>query len=154
MSTTTTAPAQTEFQIIWADVMGFITKVVNEAEILIEDCVTGLENVAKLMPQADAWIEEIASFIEGIPVVGQNPEVLATIAAVDLADKGLDAFAATLTAAQAAGGSVTVTQATQAIVTGVQAYNTAKAATANLASLALSASPATAAVIAAAPAAS
>ena len=155
MSTTTTtpaAPAQTELQIIEGKVSAIITKIVNEVELLVSEAIQGLEDVAALVPQASAWIEDAATFIEGIPVVGQNPEVLATIAAVDLADKGLDAFAATLTKAQTAGSSVTVTQATQAIVSGVQAYNAAKAANANLVSVAVAAAPATAAAIAATPA--
>ncbi len=152
MSTTTTAPVapeQTELQIIEGKVMAFVTNVINEGEVLIEDAIQGLEDVAALVPQASAWIEDAATFIEGIPIVGQNPTVLATIAAVDLADKGLDAFAATLNQAQTAGSSVTVTQATQAIVAGAQAYSAAKIANANVVSTALTAAPATAAVIAA-----
>lgn len=155
MSTSTTtpaAPAQTELQIIEGKVTAFITKVVNEVELLVSECIQGLEDVAALVPQASAWIESAATFIEGIPVVGQNPTVLATIAAVDVADKGLDAFAATLTQAQTAGSSVTVTQATQAIVAGAQAYNAAKAANAAVVSAAINVAPATAAVVAATPA--
>jgi hypothetical protein len=154
MSTTTTtpaAPAQTELQIIEGKVSAFVTNVINEVEILVADAIQGLEDVAALVPQASAWIESAASFIEGIPVVGQNPTVLATIAAVDLADKGLDAFAATLNQAQTAGSSVTVTQATQAIVSGYQAYNAAKVANGNIVSAALTAAPATAAAATAAP---
>ena len=155
MSTTTTtpaAPAQTEFQIIEARLKTFVTNVINEGEVLIEDAIQGLEDVAALVPQASTWIEEAATFIEGIPIVGQNPEVLATIAAVDLADMGLDAFAATLNQAQTAGSSVTVTQAKQAIVAGVQAFNAAKAVSANIVTAAVNAAPATAAVIASTPA--
>ena len=50
MSTTTTTPAApvNEFQVIEADIMGFITKVVNEVELLVSECVTALENVAAL----------------------------------------------------------------------------------------------------------
>ena len=101
MSTTTTTPPTTltEFQQIEADVMGFVTKVVNEAEILVEDAVQALENVAALVPQASTWIESAIAFIEGIPVVGQNPTVLALVGTVDLATKGLDAFASAMAAA-------------------------------------------------------
>jgi hypothetical protein len=156
MSTTTTtptAPAQTELQIIEGKVSAFVTRVINEVDVLVSEAIQGLEDVAALVPQASAWIEDAATFIEGIPIVGQNPTVLATIAAVDLADKGLDAFASTLTQAQTAGSSVTVTQATQAIVAGYNAYNAAKSANASVATAAVSAAPATAAVIAATPSA-
>jgi hypothetical protein len=156
MSTTTAtpvAPAQTELQIVETRLKGIVTTIINEGEVLIEDAIQGLEDVASLAPQASTWIEEAATFIEGIPIVGQNPTVLATIAAVDLADKGLDAFAATLNQAQTAGASVTVTQAKQAIVAGVQAYNAAKAVSANIVTAAVIAAPATAAVIASTPAA-
>ena len=152
MSTTTTTPGQTELQIIEGKVTAFVTKVINEVEILVEEAVQGLEDVAALVPQASAWIESAATFIEGIPVVGQNPEVLATIAAVDLADKGLDAFAATLNQAQTSGSSVTVTQAKAAIVSGLQAYNAAKAANANIVTAGVVAAPATAPIVAASPA--
>lgn len=150
MTTTTTTPAQTELQIIEGKVQAFVSNVINEVDILIEDAVQGLEDVAALVPQASAWIESAATFIEGIPVVGQNPTVLATIAAVDLADKGLDAFAATLNQAQTAGSSVTLTQAKNAIVTGLQAYNAAKAANANIVTAGVVAAPATAPIVAAA----
>lgn len=148
MSTTTVtppAPAQTELQIIEAKVSAVVTKIINEEELLVSEAIQGLEHVAALVPQASAWIEDAATFIEGIPVVGQNPTVLATITAVDAADKGLDLFAATLNQAQTAGNSVTVTQASQAIVQGVQAYNAAKSANANIVSAAVAAAPATAA---------
>lgn len=145
MSTTTTTPAQTELQIIEGKVTAFVTNVINEVEILVADAVQGLEDVAALVPQASAWIESAATFIEGIPVVGQNPAVLATIAAVDLADKGLDAFAATLNQSQTAGSSVTVTQAKAAIVAGLQAYNAAKSANAAVVTTAVVTAPATAA---------
>ena len=148
MSTTTTtpAPAQTELQIIEAKVMAFVTKVANEVEVLVEEAIQGLEDVAALVPQASAWIESAATFIEGIPIVGQNPTVLATIAVVDAADKGLDAFAAVLTQAQTAGQSVTVTQAKTAIVTGLNAFNAAKSANAAVTSAVVAAAPATAVV--------
>jgi hypothetical protein len=153
MSTTTTTPPATltEFQQIEADVMGFITKVVNEVEVLVEDAITALENVAAMMPQASAWIESAITFIEGIPVVGQNPEVLALVGTVDLATKGLDAFASAMAKAQAPGGSITVTQATQAVVAGVQAFNLAKTITGNIVTTGVSQAPATAAVIASTP---
>ena len=149
MSTTTTTPAAplNEFQVIEADVMAFVTKVVNEVEVLTGECVTALENVAALVPQASTWIEDAIAFVEGIPVVGQNPAVLATVAAVDLATKGLDAFAATMTQAQSAGGSVTVTQASAAVIAGVTAYNTAKAAAANMTNAAVTSAPAAAVLI-------
>ena len=150
-TTTTTATTLTEFQKIETDVMAFVTKVVNEDEILVEDAVQALENVAALVPQASTWIESAIAFIEGIPIVGQNPTVLALVGTVDLATKGLDAFAATMAQAQAAGGSVTVTQATQAVVAGVQAYNTAKSVAGTIVTTGVSQAPATAAVIASTP---
>lgn len=154
MSTTTTTPAPTTltlFQTIENDIQAFITKVVNEVEILIEDAETALSNVAALAPTIAADVTSAATFIEGIPVVGQNPEVMAAVTAVQLADTGLQAFAAQYNAATAPGGSITVTQATQAVVAGYQAVKQAQAAAATLTSTAVSAAPATAAVIAATP---
>jgi len=52
-----------------------------------------------------------------------------------------------MTKAQAAGGSVTVTQASVAVVAGMTAYNTAKAAVANLTNAGLAAAPATAVLL-------
>lgn len=147
----TPAPAQTELQIIEGKISGWVTKIVNEGELLIEEAIQGLEDVAAAVPQASAWIEDAAQFIEGIPIVGQNPEVLATIALVDAADKGLDAFAGTLTQAQTAGSSVTLTQAKQAIVAGAQAFTAAKAANAAVMTATLTSAPATVAIIAATP---
>jgi hypothetical protein len=157
MTTTTTTPvaapvALTEFQQIEADVMAFITKVVNEVEILIGDAETALSNVAAMAPTIAADVTAAATFIEGIPVVGQNPDVMAAVTAVQLADTGLQAFAKSYEAATAPGGSITVTQATQAVVAGVQAITQSKIATATLTTTAIAAAPATAAVIAATPA--
>jgi hypothetical protein len=153
MTTVSTTPPATltEFQQIEADISAVVTKIINGAELLAEEAVTALENLAALSPQASTWIEGAASFIESIPGVGQEPAVLATVAAVDLATKGLDTFAATMAQAQAAGGSVTVTQATQAIVAGVQAYNTAKALSGTAVTSILPVAPASAAVIASTP---
>lgn len=157
-TTTTTTPATpvalTTFQQIEADVQAFITKVVNEIEILIADAESALENVAALAPTIAADVTSAATFIEGIPVVGQNPDVMAAVTAVQVADAGLQAFAAQYNAATAPGGSITVTQATQAVVAGYQAVKAAQAASATLTSTAVAAAPATAAVIAATPAAS
>jgi hypothetical protein len=151
MSTTTTtpaAPAQTELQIIEGKINAVITKIVNEVELLVDEAIQGLEAVAASIPQASAWIEDAAAFIEGLPIVGQNPAVLATIATVDAATAGLDAFAKVLNTAQTAGQSVTVTQATQAIVQGAQAYNAAKSANAAVVSGVITAAPATSAAAA------
>lgn len=150
--TTTTLPATlSEFQIIENDVIGFVTKVVNEVEVLVEEAVQALENVAALMPQASTWIQQAIAFIEGIPVIGQNPDVLALVGTVDLATKGLDAFAAAMAKAQAPGGSVTVTQATQAVVSGIQAFTLAKGVAANIVNTGVAQAPATAAIIASTP---
>ena len=157
MSTTTpaTTPAPLSlFQTIEADVQSFVTKVVNEVEILIADAESALENVAQLAPTIAADITSAATFIEGIPVVGQNPDVMAAVTAVQAADAGLQAFAKQYQAATAPGGSITVTQATQAVVAGYQAVKAAQAASATLTTTAVAAAPVTAAVIAATPAAS
>lgn len=153
MSTTTPAASVTTwFQTVEADIQAFITKVVNEVEILIADAESALSNVAALVPTIAADVTAAASFIEGIPVVGQNPDVMAAVTAVQLADAGLQAFAKQYQAATAPGGSITVTQATQAVVAGYQAVKQAQTATATLTSTAVAAAPATAAVIAATPA--
>ena len=150
--TPTPAPALTLFQTIEADIQAFITKVVNEVEILISDAETALETVAQMAPTIAADITSAATFIEGIPVIGQNPDVMAAVTAVQLADTGLQACAKQYQAATAPGGSITVTQATQAVVAGYQAVKSAQAAAATLTTTAVAAAPATAAVIAATPA--
>jgi len=157
MSTTTTTPASapvalTTFQQIEADVQAFITKVVNEIEILISDAESALENVAALAPTIAADVTSAATFIEGIPVVGQNPDVMAAVTAVQVADAGLQAFAKQYQAATAPGGSITVSQATAAVVAGYQAVKAAQIATATLTSTGVAAAPATAAIVAATPA--
>jgi len=155
-TTTTTIPVAstplTLFQQIEADVQAFITKVVNEVEILISDAESALSNVAALAPTIAADVTSAASFIEGIPVVGQNPDVMAAVTAVQVADAGLQAFAKQYQAATAPGGSITVSQATAAVVAGYQAVKAAQVATATLTSTAVAAAPATAAIVAAAPA--
>ena len=153
--TTTTPVASTPltlFQQIEADVQAFITKVVNEVEILISDAESALSNVAALAPTIAADVTSAASFIEGIPVVGQNPDVMAAVTAVQVADAGLQAFAKQYQAATAPGGSITVSQATAAVVAGYQAVKAAQVATATLTSTAVAAAPATAAIVAAIPA--
>jgi hypothetical protein len=157
MSTpTTTTPVAsaplTLFQQIEADVQAFITKVVNEVEILISDAESALSNVAALAPTIAADVTSAASFIEGIPVVGQNPDVMAAVTAVQVADAGLQAFAKQYQAATAPGGSITVSQATAAVVAGYQAVKAAQVATATLTSTAVAAAPVTAAIVAATPA--
>jgi hypothetical protein len=157
MSTTTTTPASapvalTLFQQIEADVQAFITKVVNEVEILISDAESALSNVAALAPTIAADVTSAATFIEGIPVVGQNPDVMAAVTAVQVADAGLQAFAKQYQAATAPGGSITVSQATAAVVAGYQAVKAAQIATATLTSTGVAAAPATAAIVAATPA--
>ena len=152
MSTTTTtpaAPALTEFQTIEADIQAFVTKVITEAEVLIEDAVTALGNVAALAPTIAADVTSAANFIEGIPGVGTNPAVMAAVAAVNVANTGLQAFAATYEQATAAGGSVTLTQATQAVVAGYQAVKSAQSAAAALTGTGIAATPAGAAAVAA-----
>jgi hypothetical protein len=150
---TTPAPAAplTLFQQIEADVQAFITKVVNEVEILISDAESALSNVAAMAPTIAADVTSAATFIEGIPVVGQNPDVMAAVSAVQVADAGLQAFAKQYQAATAPGGSITVSQATAAVVAGYQAVKAAQAATATLTSTAVATAPATAAVLAATP---
>lgn len=153
--TTTTPVASTPltlFQQIEADVQAFITKVVNEVEILISDAESALSNVAALAPTIAADVTSAASFIEGIPVVGQNPDVMAAVTAVQVADAGLQAFAKQYQAATAPGGSITVSQATAAVVAGYQAVKAAQVATATLTSTAVAAAPVTAAIVAATPA--
>jgi hypothetical protein len=155
-TTTPTTPAApvalTLFQQIEADVQAFITKVVNEVEILISDAESALSNVAALAPTIAADVTSAATFIEGIPVVGQNPDVMAAVTAVQVADAGLQAFAKQYQAATAPGGSITVSQATAAVVAGYQAVKAAQIATATLTSTGVAAAPATAAIVAATPA--
>src|ERR1700691_6183977 len=150
-TTPTPAAPLTLFQQIAADVQAFITKVVNEVEILISDAETALSNVAAMAPTIAADVTSAATFIEGVPVVGQNPDVMAAVTAVQVADAGLQAFAKQYQAATAPGGSITVSQAIAAVVAGYQAVKAAQAATATLTSTAVAMAPATAAVLAATP---
>ena len=151
-TTPTPAAPLTLFQQIEADVQAFITKVVNEVEILISDAESALSNVAAMAPTIAADVTSAATFIEGIPVVGQNPDVMAAVTAVQVADAGLQAFAKQYQAATAPGGSITVSQATAAVVAGYQAVKAAQIATATLTSTGVAAAPATAAIVAATPA--
>ena len=144
----TSSAAPTLFQTIEADVQAFITKVVNEVEILVSDAESALENVAAMAPTIAADVTAAASFIEGIPVVGQNPDVMAAVTAVQLANTGLQAFAKQYQAATAPGGSITVSQATAAVVAGYQAIKQSQVAAATLTTTAITAAPATAAAIA------
>jgi len=111
-----------------------------------------LSNVAAMAPTIAADVTSAATFIEGIPVVGQNPDVMAAVTAVQVADAGLQAFAKQYQAATAPGGSITVSQATAAVVAGYQAVKAAQIATATLTSTGVAAAPATAAIVAATPA--
>lgn len=128
-STSSTA-SPTLLQKIEADVQAFVQKVVSEVEILIADAQEALENVANLAPTVAADVTNAANFIESIPGLGTNPDVQAAVTAVNLADAGLQAFAKSYTQATT-GGSVTVTQATQAVLAGYQAVKSAQSAAAS-----------------------
>lgn len=122
------------FAQIEADVQAFVTKVITtvetDVEALIADAQTALENVAQLAPQVASEITTAANFVESIPGVGTNPDVLAAVAAVNVANAGLQAFAQSYTQATT-GGSVTVSQATQAVLAGYQAVKSAQSAAAS-----------------------
>jgi hypothetical protein len=128
-STTTTA-APTLIQEIETSVEAFIQKVVSEVEILIADAQEALEWVANLAPTVAADVTSAANFIESIPGVGSNPDVMAAVAAVNVANAGLQAFASSYETATT-GGSVTVSQATNAVLAGYQAVKSAQSAAAS-----------------------
>ena len=116
---------------IEADIQAFIQKAVSEVEVIVADAIQALSNVAQMAPTIAADITNAANFIESIPGVGSNPDVQAAVTAVNIADAGLQAFAKTYEQSTTAGGSVTVTQATQAVISGYQAVKSAQAAAAS-----------------------
>ena len=117
-----------------------LTVIEQKVEAFIQQVVTGVEHdlsvigqplthVSALIPQAAQPIAQAAAFIEGIPRVGQNPPVMAAVAAANIAMQGLNAFAGVWNQATAPGGpGVTATVAKNAILSGYQGYRSALAA--------------------------
>lgn len=130
---------QAEAKIVETDVLAFITKVENDVAVVVKDAEAALSWLAAEAPTVAADVAQVATFIEGIPVVGANPTVLAAVTAANVAVQGLNAFAAAYTKSTATGGSITLTQASQAVVAGYQGLKNAQAAVAAAASTAVSA---------------
>lgn len=120
------------------DVLNFIQKAEQGFQIAVTDCENVLQWVAQQTPAIAADLQMVTSFVGAVPAVAGNPEVLAAVTAANLAVQGLNAFAQSYNQATA-GGGITVTQATQAIVSGYQAVKSAQAATASVASTAVGA---------------
>jgi|ERR1700735_285589 len=115
MTTTPVAPATTNiFQNIEAAIEAFIQKAVSDVEVVIADIEHALSNVAAVLPNATAAIQSAESFVSGLPIIGQNPTVQASIAAMNVGMGVLNGFAQTWTQATT-GGGITATAATQAI---------------------------------------
>lgn len=119
---------ETFFEGAEAKVEAFVQKVVAEGEFLLGEIESALTNVSSLMPEAAKAVEEASAFVESLPGVGQDPDVMAVVAGANVAVQGLNAFASTWNQATAKGSSVTATAAKQAVLAGYQGYNTALAA--------------------------
>lgn len=118
-----------EVRIIETKVETFLTEMINGVEHELEVIGQTLTHMSALIPNAAAAVQQAAAFIEGIPVVGQNPQVLAVVAAANIAMTGLNAFASVWNRATAPGGSgVTATVAKDAIMSGYQGYRQALSA--------------------------
>lgn len=115
------------FQAIETAIETFIQKAVAEGEILVADAEGAISNVAALMPNATIAIQSAESFVEGLPIIGQNPTVLASVAAMNVGMGVLNAFAATWTKATT-GGGITLSVAKQAITDAYTGYHQVLAA--------------------------
>lgn len=129
MTTATATTATTATPTIWQDILSFISKVENAVEIGIADAEAALSKVASLAPAIAADIEALAAFVEGTPILAGNPDVQAAVAEANVAMQGLNAFATSYTQATS-DGSITLSQAINAVVSGAQSASAAQTAVA------------------------
>lgn len=117
----TTASPPSVIQNIEVAVETFIQKVVQGVEHEIQAIETALSNVFALIPAAAAKLESLAPFIEGLGAAAGQPEVVAGVAAANVAMQGLNQFMQTWTQATS-GGGITASAATSAVTQAYQAY--------------------------------
>lgn len=80
-----------------------------------------LSSMFALIPAATAKLEALAPFVESMGAAAGQPEIVAGVAAADVAMHGLDQFIATYQTATA-GGGITATVAKAAVADAYTAY--------------------------------
>jgi hypothetical protein len=128
MTTTATAAAPAAavltpnvVQSIEVKVETFIQELVQGVEHELTAIGTALSGMFALIPAATAKLEALAPFIESMGAAAGQPEIVAGVAAADVAMHGLDQFIATYQTATA-GGGITAAVAKTAVTDAYTAY--------------------------------